>query len=87
MIILNEQIEVQDALAFINNQNTYQPFKKGFQKGINVNELCDTLSELSLYSTDTRGRVKTYTMTFGNCTCTAGGGDSSGVGSVDGDNK
>jgi hypothetical protein len=64
--ILNEQIQLQDTISFINKENIYQPFKNGFQNGITINELCDSLSELCAYSTDTRGSVKTYTMTFGN---------------------
>jgi len=64
--ILNEQIQVLDTIAFINKENVYQPFKNGFQNGITVNELCDQLSELCVYSRDTTDIVKTYTMTFGN---------------------
>ena len=80
--ILDVKIQAEGAIAFTQNKNVYQPFINGFQGGITVNELCDKLSELSLYSPDTKGRVKNYTMRFGNCQCVLGGGGAAGPGGL-----
>jgi hypothetical protein len=60
-------IEREDVLAFIDEKRTYQPFINGFKDGISINELCDKLSALTVGSPDTFGKVKHYTMVFGNC--------------------
>jgi len=64
--ILLQRIEKEDVIAFSDSRPTYQPFIKNFQGDNSVNELCDKLSELALGSPDTFGRVKHYTMIFGN---------------------
>ena len=60
--ILGQVIQNSDANAYTNNQKTHQPFINGFQNGINIGQLIDTLSSLSVNTPDTYGRVKTFTL-------------------------
>jgi hypothetical protein len=62
-----QRLEIEDVLAFIGEKKVYQPFINGFKDGISINELCDKLSTLSEGSPNTFGKVKHYTMVFGNC--------------------
>jgi hypothetical protein len=62
-----EKIETEDVLSYVENLRSFQPFKNGFQNGITINELCDTLSSLAICSPDTFKRVKKYSIKFGNC--------------------
>ena len=61
-----QRLEREDVIAFSEGRPTYQPFIYGFQDGISINELCDRLSYLAVGSPDTFGKVKNYTMVFGN---------------------
>ena len=61
-----QRLEREDVIAFSEGRPTYQPFIYGFQDGISINELCDKLSYLAVGSPDTFGKVKHYTMVFGN---------------------
>ena len=51
-----------DTDAFVNNQKIHQPFINGWQNGITIGQLVDTLSALSPQVPDTHGIVKTFTL-------------------------
>jgi len=60
--IVQQRIENSDSEAFINNSISHKPFAIGFQNGISIGELVDTLSSLSRNTPDTYGMVKTFTL-------------------------
>ena len=60
--IVQQRIENSDSEAFINNSVSHKPFAIGFQNGISIGELIDTLSSLSRNTPDTYGMVKTFTL-------------------------
>ena len=60
-------IEREDIIAFSESKPTYQPFINGFKDGISINQVCDILTSIEVGSPDTFGKVKHYTMVFGNC--------------------
>jgi hypothetical protein len=68
--ILKSRVSKEDAVSLIKNNTVYQPFLTPFQNNRNVNDLCDALSAMLRGSADTKGRIKTYTLTMGNA-CTS----------------
>jgi len=61
---LLQKIAKEDSIAYSNNEKTYTPFVKGVHNAINVNTLCDQLSELG--TVKTTNTQKFYTMYIGN---------------------
>jgi len=60
--IVQQRIENSDSEAYTENQVSNQPFINGFQNGITIGQLIDTLSSLSRNTPDTFGIVKTFTL-------------------------
>jgi hypothetical protein len=60
--IVNTRMVNNDAIAYLNGDRSHQPFKDGFQDGIVIGTLIDTLSKLSRYTPDTSNIPKTFTM-------------------------
>jgi hypothetical protein len=60
--IVQQRIENSDSEAFVNNENAHQPFIDGFQNGMTIGQLIDTLSSLSRNTPDTFGIVKTFSL-------------------------
>jgi len=60
--IVQQKIQNSDAEAFIDNKQSHSPFKNGFQNGINIGTLIDTLSSLSINTPDTFEIVKKFTL-------------------------
>ena len=58
--IVQQRIENSDALAFIDGLRSCHPFINGFQNGIDVGTLVDTLASMSSNTPDTYGVVKHF---------------------------
>jgi hypothetical protein len=60
--IVAEQIAASDTGAFIVGQRSHKPFINGFQGGLTIGGLIDTLSSLSVSTPDTYGQVKKFVL-------------------------
>jgi hypothetical protein len=60
--IVEQRIENSDANAFIENMVSHKPFIDGFQNGISIGTLVDTLAQLSRNTPDTNNIVKHFTL-------------------------
>ena len=60
--IVEEQIAASDTAAFIASQRSHKPFINGFQGGLTIGGLIDTLSSLSTSTPDTYGQVKKFVL-------------------------
>ena len=60
--IVAEQIAASDTVAFINTQRSHKPFINGFQDGLTIGALIDTLSSLSGSTPDTYGKIKKFVL-------------------------
>ena len=60
--IVQQRIENSDAGAFVNNSISHKPFIDGFQNGITIGTLVDTLAQLSRNTPDTNNIVKNFTL-------------------------
>jgi len=60
--IVQQRMQNSDSEAFIDQNTENYPFINGFQNGITIGQLVDTLSSLSRNTPDTFGLVKTFTL-------------------------
>ena len=58
--IVQQRMENSDSLAFIDGYKSNKPFINGFENGIDIGTLVDTLSSLSVNTPHTYGITKTF---------------------------
>ena len=60
--IVAQQIAGSDTAAFIVGQRSHKPFINGFQGGLTIGALIDTLASLSASTPDTYGKTKKFVL-------------------------